>query len=81
MNTKETQQVMENNKMLSLYDYLGHAAGSELGKKVAATATKLKVPTSIREVENKKYKGKILLYPESFLNTYFNKKSESKLSF
>jgi hypothetical protein len=61
-------------KMMSLYDYLGHPAGSELGKKVAATATKLKVPINFREVENKKYKGKILLYPESFLNTYFNKK-------
>ena len=74
MNTKETQQVMENNKMLSLYDYLGHAAGSELGKEVAATATKLKVPINFREVKTKTYTGQILLYPESFLNTYFNKK-------
>ena len=73
MNTKETQQVMES-KMMSLYDYLGHAAGSELGKKVASTATKLKVPISFREVKTKTYIGQILLYPESFLNTYFNKK-------
>ncbi len=30
--------------MLSLYDYLGHAAGGELGKEVAAAASKSNVP-------------------------------------
>ena len=80
MNMKETQQVMENNKMLSLFDYLGHPAGSNLGKQVAAVANKLKVPINIREVETKTYKGKILLYPKSFLDVYFNKKKESNSS-
>ena len=81
MNTKETQQVTENNKMLSLFDYLGHPAGSDLGKKVAGMAARLKVPINTREVETKTYKGKILLYPKSFLDTYFNNKTKSKLPF
>jgi len=81
MNMKETQQVTENNKMLSLFDYLGHPAGSSLGKKVASMATRLKVPINTREVKTKTYKGKILLYPKSFLDTYFNNKTEPKLPF
>ena len=81
MNTKETQQVTENNKMLSLFDYLGHPAGSDLGKKVAGMAARLKVPINTREVETKTYKGKILLYPKSFFDTYFNNKTKSKLPF
>lgn len=81
MNTKETQQVMENDKMLSLFDYLGHPAGSDLGKKVAGMAARLKVHINTREVETKTYKGKILLYPKSFLDVYFNNKTESKLPF
>ena len=31
---------MENENFMSLYDFLGHAAGTELGKEVAAEAKK-----------------------------------------
>ena len=58
-------------KMVSLFDYLGHAAGPELGKKVAYAAAKAGVKHEIREVSNYKYKGPIMLYPESFLDNFF----------
>ena len=58
-------------KMVSLYDYLGHAAGPELGQKVARAAAMANVKHEIREVSNYKYKGPIMLYPESFLDNFF----------
>ena len=74
MNMKETAHHMKNNywstptttvdpqiEMVSLFDYLGHAAGSELGKQVATVAAKVGVQTSTRHVSNKKYKGEIML--------------------
>jgi transposase len=67
--------------MMSLYDYLGHAAGGELGKEVAEAAAKAKVGFEIREVSNPKYTGKIMLYPEAFLKEYFQmKQSVSNIS-
>ena len=59
--------------MLSLYDYLGKAAGRELGKDVFATATAKKIITTIKQVSNPIYSGKIVMYPKSFLNEYFSK--------
>lgn len=56
---------------LSLFDFLGKAAGKELGKQVNLEAQKFNVHTKQREVSNEKYKGKIMLYPKSFLETYF----------
>jgi len=60
--------------MLSLYDHLGYPAGHELGKEVAAAATKSKVKFETREVSNPKYTGKVMLYPENFLKEYFGSK-------
>jgi hypothetical protein len=60
--------------MMSLYDYLGHAAGSELGKQVAETAVKLKETIEKRYVINTRYKGEILMYRREFLDEYFGKK-------
>ena len=57
--------------MMILYDYLGRAAGSDLGKQVAIAATKAGVKHEIREVSNIKYTGPIMLYPRSFLDLYF----------
>ena len=57
--------------MVSLYDYLGRAAGSELGKQVATAAAKAGVKSEIREVSNSKYTGPIMLYPRAFLDLYF----------
>lgn len=58
-------------KMMSLYDYLGYAAGGQLGKKVAYAATKANVQHGTRYVKNKKYEGEVMLYPETFLKKYF----------
>ena len=61
----------ENMEMISLYDYLGHAAGSDLGKKVAYAAAKAGIKSEIREVSHVGYKGPIMLYPRDFLDNFF----------
>jgi hypothetical protein len=58
-------------EMLSLYDYLNRAAGSELGKKVAAAAAEEGVTIEQKQIQNPKYEGKILMYPKEFLDNYF----------
>jgi hypothetical protein len=56
---------------LSLYDYLGKAAGNELGKEVAAAASKADIKLQTREIDNPKYTGIVYLYPKDFLDFYF----------
>ena len=68
MNNNKIEKIME---MVSLYDYLGRAAGSDLGKQVATAAAKAGIKHEIREVSNPKYKGPIMLYPKCFLDLYF----------
>ena len=58
-------------EMLSLYDYLGYAAGDRLGKDVAKKAAEQKVTYAVKYVENPKYKGEIMMYPKSFLDKFF----------
>ena len=64
---------MSNNQMMSLYQYLGRAAGSDLGKRVAEAATQARVKMDSHYVENSKYQGEILKYPKEFLDHYFKK--------
>ena len=56
----------------SLYDYLGRAAGSELGKQVAEAATQDGIVFQTRQVSNPKYNGNVMLYPSDWLDKYFN---------
>ena len=56
----------------SLYDYLGKAAGSELGKQVAEAAVRDKIQIQTRHVSNSKYQGVIMLYPSNWLTKYFD---------
>ena len=58
-------------KMISLYDYLGHAAGPELGLKVATAAGKAGVMTETRKLNHKGWDKDVNLYPKSFLDLYF----------
>jgi hypothetical protein len=58
-------------EMLSLYDYLGYAAGNELGQSVADYAKIRKVKGGVRSVSNVKYKGNVMLYTKEFLDEYF----------
>jgi len=60
--------------MLSLYDYLGHAAGAELGKRVADAAANYKdrrVKYKTKHVSNPYYEGEVMMYPKWFLDGYF----------
>lgn len=57
--------------MISLYDYLGKAAGSALGAKVHAYAYIRKAETGSRYVTNPAYKGPIVLYTKEFLDEFF----------
>jgi hypothetical protein len=61
--------------MISLYDYLGKAAGAELGKQVADYAAFKKAKFETREVVNLRYTGKVMLYEKSFLDEFFKVQS------
>jgi hypothetical protein len=69
-------------EMMSLYDYLGKAAGPELGKQIAEYAKIRKSKFATRLVDNKSYKGPILMYPKSFIAEFFAVKAslERKVS-
>ena len=62
----------------SLYDYLGQAAGPELGKDVYKVALLEKEPVTVREISNKAYTGKVMLYRKEFLKEYFDAKRNSR---
>ena len=68
---KELIKTENNMEKISLYDYLGHAAGSDVGQQVAYAAAKAGVMTETRHVSNPVYKGPVMLYPRSFLDLYF----------
>ena len=69
------EPVMEQNPyMMSLYDYLGRAAGKQLGLEVHTVAVKLRETIHERYVENPVYKGTVHLYRREFLDDYFGKK-------
>jgi hypothetical protein len=57
----------------SLYDHLGKAAGSQLGKQVAEAAVRDGIKIQTRQISNPKYEGTIMLYPLDWLENYFNK--------
>ena len=69
------------NTLLSLYDYLGHAAGIELGDEVNKVAQLRDIPARTRQVNNPKYEGKVMLYPKWFLDEFFKKEDDDELPF
>ena len=60
--------------MMSLYDYLGRAAGKSLGGEVFRTAMALRETVEERPISNPAYTGNVHLYRREFLDEYFNKK-------
>jgi hypothetical protein len=60
------------NELISLFDYLGRAAGAELGKQVSKVAVLRKETIGKRSVSNKSYTGEVFLYRREFLQEYFN---------
>ena len=77
MNTKETQQVMENNETyVSLFEYLGKGSGgTNIGREVTAEAVKRGIDIKWRmlpkEAQRPEY-TQVQLYPISFLDSYFS---------
>ena len=57
--------------MISLYDYLGRAAGLELGGEVYSCATEKGEMVGERFVNTPYYTGKVAIYERSFLEDYF----------
>jgi len=70
---------MEEAGLISLYDYLGYAAGTQLGKEVATAATRAKETIGRRTVNNVRYKGEVMLYRREFLKEYFSAKQKSDI--
>jgi hypothetical protein len=63
-------------EMVSLFDFLGHAAGAALGAAVYGVANRTREKVDIRIIETKTYKGKVMLYRKAFLNDYFKAKQQ-----
>lgn len=61
----------EGDQMMSLYEYLGRAAGGQLGSEVFRAAKANKVPFDQQMVSTRTYTGKVMLYPQTFLKEYF----------
>jgi len=72
---KEKLKVMKESKQeyISLYDFLGKAAGKELGAKVYSKSKDLDIIVHYKKISNKEYTGLISLYPTHFLEQYFKK--------
>ena len=68
---KITEQKTE---MLSLYDYLGHAAGKKLGEQVAAYAKLRKAKFGTKSISNPAYQGEVMVYTKRFLDECFSAK-------
>jgi hypothetical protein len=60
----------------SLYEYLGYAAGGDLGTQVNEAATKTKQPIITQEISNRVYSGRVFCYTKKFLNEYFKKQKQ-----
>lgn len=58
-------------EMLSLYDYLGRAAGSKLGELVAKYAKLRKARYGVKEVNHFGYQGTVQTYTKEFLDECF----------
>lgn len=63
------------NEMLSLYDYLGRAAGDALGWAVAKHAHNLGAEINQRHISNPRYTGVVNLYTEELLDSFFKDKN------
>jgi hypothetical protein len=61
-------------EMMSLYDYLGRAAGNKLGKQVSEYAKLRKARYGVKEVNHHGYQGLVQIYTKAFLDECFNAK-------
>lgn len=72
----EKQKLAHNDEDLtfaSLYEFLGYAAGSKIGKAVAEAAAKEGIPVNKQSIPSTTGFNQVYIYPVSFLKKYFNK--------
>jgi len=67
---------MKKDEYLSLYEYLGRAAGPLLGSEVKKYADMQGIPFELKRVANPNYTGNVIVYPKPFLELYFRTPSE-----
>ncbi len=72
--TPQAVQQCDDGDFISLFDYLGHAAGAQLGKQVAQAAASTKQQIKKKNVQTRTYSGEILMYKKGFLKEYFSTK-------
>ena len=70
---KEKTDVMKETKeeFISLYDFVGHKDEKGIGKNLYNFAISCGVKPLSRQVENPKYKGKVMTYPRSVIKSFF----------
>jgi len=59
----------------SLYEYFGKAVGGETGKQVYKASKRDRIRVQVKEISNPRYRGKVMTYPVSWLDTYFTLKT------
>lgn len=60
---------------MSLYEYLGHAAGADLGKAIGLKAYTENIDVMRRTIVTATYQGTVNTYPEKFLQRAIPNKS------
>lgn len=64
----------------TLYEWLGRAAGDELGLRVSIKAKEVGIKLGSKYIDHKGYKGEVRTYPKDFLEKYFSEeKIENKI--
>ena len=69
-------KIQNQHQYLSLYEFLGKAAGKELGAKVNLKSKELDIIVHYKKISNKEYTGLISLYPKYFLEQYFKENKQ-----
>lgn len=60
-----------NDNFMSLYNFLGKAAGPALGKEIYKEASLQRIPFGEKYVDNPRYTGRVLMYPVTWLEKHF----------
>jgi hypothetical protein len=68
---------MSNLVYVSLYDYLGKAAGKTLGGEVLKAAQEKNIKRDVKHVTQGGYDGLVMTYPRQFLDWYFTEKKQN----
>ena len=68
------QMEVKEEPTVSLFDYLGYAAGARLGKQVAEAAVRCNEKIAKKAISTRTYTGDVLMYRPQFLKEFFNSK-------